>query len=276
MFQPPPTAGYQGYQPNISRISRPFVHRISWVVTPCVSRLAPLVLATKRRKQWVEYPQTSPTYVENKILCPTANLDDFLLNNHVKLTKLESGQCPLRRYLKCEQADPGPHKDTPPHRIRDTGPVKTFVSEGWRYRRQSRGRETEERVQPLSWALRGGKCRRGSHVGVFRISFDNTDKKHRNVAVKGYGKVSAGYKCMSVSILPDGLGGGRKGGKRGGSVGHVRLCLGEWRKVKWSIHSFHRQIFLIRSRNEIFFRAIVYNTFVFSPRKKSWSLGSIP
>jgi len=36
MFRPKPTAGYQGYQPDISRISTPFIHRISWVVTPCV------------------------------------------------------------------------------------------------------------------------------------------------------------------------------------------------------------------------------------------------
>jgi len=33
-FRPNPTAGYHGYQPDISRISRPFVYRISWVVTP--------------------------------------------------------------------------------------------------------------------------------------------------------------------------------------------------------------------------------------------------
>jgi len=29
-----PTAEYQGYQPHISRISSPFVHRILWVATP--------------------------------------------------------------------------------------------------------------------------------------------------------------------------------------------------------------------------------------------------
>ena len=34
LFRCNPTAGYQGYQPDISWISMPFVHRISWAVTP--------------------------------------------------------------------------------------------------------------------------------------------------------------------------------------------------------------------------------------------------
>jgi len=39
MFWSNPTVGYQWYQPDNSRISGPFVHRISWVVTP---RLCPI------------------------------------------------------------------------------------------------------------------------------------------------------------------------------------------------------------------------------------------
>ena len=82
MFRPNLTAGYQGYQPDIRRISRPFLHRISWIVTPWevvflwTNALTPLFYRIEQKKtELTDFAADSQTLVRRTDFDPIFRSD---------------------------------------------------------------------------------------------------------------------------------------------------------------------------------------------------------